>query len=117
MNKNVHPGETFTLSAAIVGLEYGMTVGIVYAGFLLLNELHDGSTTVSDSIPILEHNYQYSQWIGNTSCTELTYTIFSKYIEHNFIMHLTAQYTKNPRRLAELNYWKYCDSNNINIRR
>ena len=109
MTKSVHPGETFALSAAIVGLEYGMTVGTVHAGFLPLNKVHDGSTTASDSVPILDHkNYQYSQWIGNTSCSALTYTVFSEHINHNYTMYLTAQYTTNPKSLAEINYWKYC---------
>ena len=105
MTKSVHPGETFALSAAIVGLEYGLTVGTVHAGFLPLNKVHDGSTTASDSVPILDHkNYQYSQWIGNTSCSALTYTVFSEHINHNYTMYLTAQYTTNPKSLAEVNY-------------
>ena len=103
------PEKKFALSAAIVGLEYGMTVGTVHAGFLPLNKVHDGSTTASDSVPILDHkNYQYSQWIGNTSCSALTYTVFSERINHNYTMYLTAQYTTNPKSLAEINYWKYC---------
>ena len=41
MTKSVHPSETFVLSAAIVGLEYGLTLGTVHAGFLPLNKVHD----------------------------------------------------------------------------
>ena len=36
MNKNVYPGERFTLLVAIVGVEYGITVGTVYADFFTI---------------------------------------------------------------------------------
>ena len=76
---------------------------------------YDDNTTISDSMPILEHNYQYSQWISNTSCTELTYTIYSKHTEYNFIMYLTAQYTKKPIDWAIVNYWKYCNNKYLRL--
>ena len=108
MTKSVHPGETFALSVVIVSLEYGLTVGIVHAGFL---PLHNGSIAASESVPILDHKtYQYNQWIGNTSsCTVLMYTVFSEHINHNYTMYLTAQYTTNLKSLTKINYWKYCE--------
>ena len=54
MTKSVHPGETFALSVAIVSLEYGLTVGIVHAGFL---PLHNGSIAASESVPILDKRH------------------------------------------------------------
>jgi predicted outer membrane repeat protein len=104
MSKSVYPSERFTLSAAIVGADYGMTVGIVYANFLTTNK-------PSRAPIIIDQGYQYSQWINNVSCTKLTYSIYTVYnIEHSVIMYLTAQYTKNPRHLAEQNQWKYCEN-------
>ena len=35
MSKNVYPSEKFTLSATIVGADYGMTIGNVYANLFL----------------------------------------------------------------------------------
>ena len=108
MSKNVYPGETFTLPAVIVGLYYGMTIGTVYANFLLSDESNGSSVAAPESVPVLKPNYQYSLLINNISCTKLTYSIYSEHIQHNFIMYLTVQYTRNPRNLANQNYWKYC---------
>ena len=103
MTKNVYPRERFTLSAAIVGSDYGMTVGVVHANLL--------TSSRAVPAPILEQGYQYSQWINNVSCKELTYSIYTEYnVQHSVIMYLTVQYTKNPEYLAERNYWKYCNS-------
>ena len=115
MSKNVYPGETFTLPAVIVGLDYGMTIGTVYANFLLSDESNGSSVAAPESVPVLKPNYQYSQLINNISCTKLTYSIYSEHIQHNFIMYLTVQYTRNPRNLANQNYWKYCTRLSIYI--
>ena len=109
MSKNVYPGETFMLSAAIVGLDYGMTIGTVHANFLPSDESNYDSRAASESVPILNPNHQYSQWINNISCTKLTYSIYTDQVQHTFIMYLTVQYTNDPRLLDSQNYWKYCN--------
>ena len=102
MSMSVYPSEKFTLSVTIVGADYGMTIGNVYANLLLASS---GATPA----PVLEQGFQYSQWIDNVSCKELTYSIYTEYtLQHSVIMYLTAQYTNNPRHLADQNYGKYC---------
>ena len=102
MSMSVYPSEKFTLSAAIVGADYGITMGNVYANLFLASS---GAATA----PVFEQGYQYSQWIDTVSCKELTYSIYTEYtVQHSVTMYLTAQYTNNPRYLAEQNYRKYC---------
>ena len=108
MSKTVHPGETFTLSGVIVGLDYGMTIGTVYANFLPSDESNGSSIAAPESVPNLEPKYQYSQLINNISCTKLIYSIYSEHMQRNFILYLTVQYTRNPRNLIKQNFWKYC---------
>ena len=65
----VYPGETFTLSTAIVGADFGATVGSVHAVF------KNPTTTVQ-----LKPSSQYIQGIreiGGGVCSELYYTVFS----------------------------------------
>ena len=62
---SVYRGETFTLSATVVGCDFGTTIGSVYA------QLHFHSSTLSPS--------QYSQLVNSSeTCTSLEYTIYSK---------------------------------------
>ena len=69
-NVSVYRGETFTLSAYVVGYDFGTTVGIVYAEFLYSNR--------SSRLEIP----QYNQPVNNSKmCTTLEYTIFSKHDE------------------------------------
>ena len=64
----VYPGETFLLSMAVVGYDFGTTKGTVHASFL-------PSNATSDSALLLP--FQYDQWIGSAECTGLNYTIYS----------------------------------------
>ena len=108
MSMNVYPSEKFTLSVAIVGADYGMTVGNVHAN-LLIPDTYTSRRALP--APIFEHGYQYSQWIDDASCTELKYSIYTEYnVQQSIIMYLTVQYTKNPGHLAVRNHWKYCNS-------
>ena len=61
----VHPGETFLLSVAVVGYDFGTTKGTVHASFL--------PHATSGFLP----PFQYDQWIGSAECNDLNYTIFS----------------------------------------
>ena len=86
-SKSIHPGEKFTISAVLVGGDYGTTIGTVHANFV--------SASYS-SLPVLEYKYQYSQWIDNTSeCTNLQYTVYSEHIGQNFTMYLTVHFSKH----------------------
>ena len=95
MSKNVYPSEKFTLLVTVVGADYGMTIGNVYANLFL-------ASSGGAPAPVLEQGFQYSQLIDNISCQELTYSIYTEYtVQHSVVMYLTAQYTNNPRHLAD----------------
>ena len=81
-NKRIHPGETFTIPAILVGGDYGTTIGTVHASFI--------SPNIS-SVPVFEADHQYDQWIGNISaCTNIKYTVYSK---QDFKMYLTVSFS------------------------
>ena len=67
---SVYPGETFNISAAIVGADFGTTDGTVHANFF---------PTDHHSEPAFLHpSYQYGQRISDhRKCINLSYTIFS----------------------------------------
>ena len=82
-NKRVHPGEAFTIPAAVMGGDYGTTIGTVHTRFISANH---------SSVPILAANHQYRQWINDIyTCTDLQYTIYSRDIDQNYTMYLTVQ--------------------------
>ena len=59
----VYPGEPFTLSAVVVGADFGATVGTVHA------------TLAAKLKPADQH----AQWIANPKvCSQLNYTVFSR---------------------------------------
>jgi len=96
--KNHYPGETFTVSAVVVGEELRTVNGTVYAHFLPLQH--------SEAEPSLREPQQ-SQRVGHDSCTELKYSIHSV---HNLeILVLTAQDVSVPEYLgaANANYSNY----------
>ena len=64
--RKVFPGDSFNISAAVVGQGNGIVPGIVRAVFTELNNLHQ-----------LEP-LQYSQSTMHKGCSKLTYTIFSR---------------------------------------
>jgi len=78
--KTHYPGETFTVSAVVVGEELGTVNGTVYAQFLPLQH--------SETEPSLK-DLQESQRVGHDSCTELKYSVLSKLDLE--ILVLTAQ--------------------------
>ena len=70
-SKSIHPGETITIPAVIVGGDYGTTIGIVHATFV-------STTTSTTPAPVFHStsSYHYSQWIDNSSvCTDLKYIV------------------------------------------
>ena len=70
----VHPGETFTLPAVVVGADLGTTIGTVHEN--------------SRSTVVLESTSQYGQWINSTICSNLSFTIF--YRNKHEVMYLTV---------------------------
>ena len=65
-NVSVYCGETFTLSAYVVGYDFGTTVGMIHA-------------RISNLSSQLEKS-QYNQLLNSSEmCTTLKYTIYSKY--------------------------------------
>ena len=65
-NISIYRGETFTLSAHVVGYDFGTTVGTVHAGFL-------DSKSLSQLGPS-----QYTQPVHNAeTCTNLNYTVLT----------------------------------------
>ena len=79
-NIQLYSGETFLLSVAVVGYDFGTTKGTVHASLL------SRGTSQSDSFLM---PFQYDQWIGSAKCIDLNYTIFSsaKYV----VMSLHSQ--------------------------
>ena len=64
---SIYCGETFSLSACIVGYDFGTTVGVVHAGFL--NSNHFSQLDKS----------QYNQPVSNSeTCSPFSYTVYSK---------------------------------------
>ena len=79
INVSVYHGETFTLSAYIVGYDFGTTVGIVHAGFLYSNPSSQ-----------LERS-QYNQQVSDSEmCTTLEYTIYSNHDEELLQLHTSV---------------------------
>ena len=66
-NVSIYRGETFMLSAHVVGYDFGTTVGTVHAGFL-------DSKSLSQLRPS-----QYTQPVHNSEvCTNLSYTVLTR---------------------------------------
>jgi predicted outer membrane repeat protein len=67
-NVSIYHGETFTLSAHVVGYDFGTTVGIVHAGFLNSNPFSQLRQS------------QYNQQVNSSKiCTNLEYTVLTRY--------------------------------------
>ena len=99
-SKSVHPGETISISAVIVGGDYGTTIGTVHASF---------RSTNYSLVPVLKYSHRYSQWINDISaCTNLQYTIYSRHIGMNFTMYLTVHFSNNNDTIDKNN--ASCDS-------
>ena len=77
------PGETLTLSVAIVGGDFGTTTGTVYANFLQLSDPYNRAQIS------LKGKYQQAQLItSNKQCTPLCYTIYSNSIHESAVLYL-----------------------------
>ena len=82
LDRTVYPGETFTLPVAMVGGDFGLTIGVVYTGFLPSN-----SSQASHLHPSSQHN----QMIDDSStCSEVSFTIYSA--DEAVILYLRASF-------------------------
>ena len=77
----VHPGEMFTISAVVIGGDFGTTVGTVHAGFL---------NPIAKSY-FLRPISQYGQAIESTHCTTLNYTVYTNQTNSTTVMYLSSQ--------------------------
>ena len=81
MNLTKYPGESFSISAVVVGENFGTVTGSVYSNFLPLNE--------NRTRPKLEELQRLQRVSRSSGCTELQYTILSENVKE--VMVLTAQ--------------------------
>ena len=92
---SVYPGETFNISAAIVGADFGTTDGTVHANFFPINPVETA---------FLHPFYQYGQRVSDhRRCTNLSYTIFSNSSSERLYLTTTdvalgiaTKYSQNP---------------------
>ena len=81
---NIYPGQSFTISVAIVGLEYGTTAGTVYSNLL---------QTENSSNVKLDSNAQNGYVISNTKqCNALNYILFSNHTPETVTVYISAVY-------------------------
>ena len=78
MSSKVHPGEIFTVSAVIIGWDFGTTTGIAYAGNL------------PTEITSLKLNPNIHSLTDNQYCTNLTFSLSSRLTNENVTIYITA---------------------------
>ena len=84
LNREIYPGQSFTVPVAIVGLEYGTTAGTVYSNLLQI----DNTSNVN-----LHSNAQNGHVISNTKqCSVLNYTLFSNHTLETVTVYISAVY-------------------------
>ena len=95
----VYPGESLTIDCVVVGGDFGITTGTVYANI----EIFDNST---DYVPTLEAPYMYNYVISETQeCSKLQYTILSNNTGLTIMLVLRTTETTTsrvPDNIAEL---------------
>ena len=78
-NVRVYRGETFTLSACVVGYDFGTTMGLIHAGFLYSNPFSR-----------LEKS-QYNQPVSNSErCSTINYTVYSKHNDELLLLQTSG---------------------------
>ena len=101
INYNVYPGEIFTLSFVIVGGDFGLTIGTVYAN---IYKPIDYFTT-----PFLSPDY--GQAIADIStCTKVDYSLYSQTKNSYVIVYLTTTVLMDPSRYLPPDNLCYDDS-------
>ena len=98
INRSIHLGEVFTISAVVVGGDYGVTIGNIYANFLLINS---GSPS---NVIITPNKRYYTQATNDMTCTELSYKLPSTNAQdnNNIMMYLTSERTHSHDEVQHL---------------
>ena len=74
LHYTVYPGQNFTIPAAVVGFNFALTSGSVYAEFLLNSEASLGS------------EFQKVQGVSHTGCSQLQYSVLSKTTQETLVL-------------------------------
>ena len=77
-----YPGETFTISAVVVGQGFGTVDGTVYAQF------------TNKDTPILEE-LQQSQQVNHSGCAKLKYTVFSATEKETMVLSTSTTFSSD----------------------
>ena len=81
MNLTKYPGESFNISAVVVGENFGTVTGLVFSNILPLGE--------NRTAPKLEGLQHFQKVPRSAGCTELQYTVLSENVKE--VMVLTAK--------------------------
>ena len=107
--QNVHPGESFTVPAVLVGWDYknGATTGVVYAEFLSKNKSINAQ---------LDSTSQNGHVISNSKqCTNLTFSLFSSETPQNATMYITPMHRSAHTVLEYTDRYCFRDRNCIHL--
>ena len=111
LNETRYPGETFTISVALAGYNFGRVAGSVYTN--VLGQDYSG---------VIDSKSQHIQTLNFKSCDSLNFTLFSKQTSTQVVLALTAQeqITLNQNELdvqTDLRniYSERCSENYTNI--
>ena len=92
ISRSYYPGETIPISVVVVDGDLGATPGMVYARF------HPPHTS------ILKPSTQYNQWINESKCTSLNYTMYS---------NQPVQLVLSTFAYTDLAYFQICNNDNM----
>ena len=95
INKSLYPGETLSVSAVVVGGDFGPTTGTVYAGFL------------DNKHSFLRPTSQYGQAIDNKRCNTLNYTIYSNQTNSTVVLYLSQRYMDSQEVTSYISYYYF----------
>jgi predicted outer membrane repeat protein len=100
-NLDVYPGEIFSVSAIVVGGDFGPTIGVVRANFL---------PVAGSSLPSMEEHMYHQLTNSSEHCTQFNYSLHSNYVHNDIIMYLSTLYTDvhNDRDQACIDTDYYC---------
>ena len=99
----IYPGEPFTINCVVVGGDFGVTTGTVYANLEAIN-------SSMDYVPTLEAPYMYRYIISESQtkeCTMLQYTILSN--NTGLTIMLVLRTTESTTSKVPDNITKLCD--------
>ena len=87
LDRTIYPGETFSLPVAMVGGDFGQTVGVVYTDFLYpLNS----SQSFSSSSSLLPSTQQNQVINDSSTCGKVSFTLYSA--DEAVVLYLRASF-------------------------